>query len=155
MAQALIANEIIVALNAATGRSIPLFSDREILGLLPGIDPDQPYLDWIAAAGLPGAGMDEDSDRDGFPNLAEFLLGTEPDAASHPLVGVFAPGSWLAWRPDPIAERFARLSAEESTELLDWSPVPAARTAVEPDGTVSVTPAPGRRAFVRLQADPK
>lgn len=154
MAQALIANEILAALNAATGRNVPLFTHREILGLLPGIDPDGPYLDWIAAAGLPGSGMDEDPDGDGFPNLAEYLLDSPPGSFGRPITGGFAPGNPLSFRPSATALRFGNLAAEESTDLALWSPVPAGRTSVAPDGTVSITPAAGPQGFARLRATP-
>jgi lysophospholipase L1-like esterase len=155
IAQALIANEIMGALNTATGRDLTPFSNREILQNLLGLNPDRPYLDWIAAAGLGGSGMDEDPDMDGFPNLAEYLLGSPPGSSGTPLAGSFAPGKWLAWQPSANALRFATLTAEESAELTLWSPVPAGRTMVAPDGTVSVTPAVGTRGFARLRAELK
>lgn len=153
MAQALIANEVMGALEAATGRDLTPFSNREILRNLLGLDPDQPYLDWIAAAGLGGSGMDEDPDRDGFPNLAEYLLDSPPGSFSPPLAGSFAPGKWLAWQPSANALRFGTLTAEESADLTEWSPVPAGRTTVSRGGTVSVTPAAGTRGFARLRAE--
>lgn len=119
MAQALIANEILRALEAATGRDLTPFSNREILRNLLGLDPDQPYLDWIAAAGLGGSGMDEDPDLDGFPNLAEYLLDSPPGSFSPPLAGSFAPGKWLAWQPSINALRFGTLTAEESANLTE------------------------------------
>jgi hypothetical protein len=153
MAQALIANEILGALEAATGRDLTPFSNREILRNLLGLNPDQPYLDWIAAAGLGGSGMDEDPDQDGFPNLAEYLLDSPPGSFSPPLAGSFAPGKWLAWQPSANALRFGNLTAEESADLTEWTPVPAGRTTVSPGGTVSVTPAAGTRGFARLRAE--
>lgn len=153
MPQALIANEILGALEAATGRDLTPFSNREILRNLLGLDPDQPYLDWIAAAGLGGSGMDEDPDQDGFPNLAEYLLDSPPGSFSQPLAGSFAPGKWLAWQPSANAMRFGTLTAEESANLTEWKPVPAGRTTVSPGGTVSVTPAAGTRSFARLRAE--
>lgn len=153
MAQALIANEILEALEAATGRDLTPFSNREILRNLLGLNPDQPYLDWIAAAGLGGSGMDEDPDQDGFPNLAEYLLDSPPGNSGHPLAGSFAPGNWLAWQPSADALRFGTLTAEESADLASWTPVPAGRTTLAADGTVSVTPAPGPRGFARLRAE--
>lgn len=149
-AQALIANEIIAALNAATGRSIPAFSNREILGTLLGLNPDQPYLDW--ALGSTQAGMDEDPDGDGIPNLAEFLLGTSADVADRPFSGAFSPGGSWTWQPDPIASRFGDLVPEETADLAVWSPVPAERI-VTSGSTLSVTPPPGQtKGFVRLRA---
>jgi lysophospholipase L1-like esterase len=153
MAQALIANEILGALEAATGRDLTPFSNREILRNLLGLNPDQPYLDWIAAAGLGGSGMDEDPDQDGFPNLAEYLLDSPPGSFSPPLAGSFAPGKWLAWQPSANALRFGNLTAEESADLTEWTPVPAGRTTVSPGGTVSITPAAGTRGFARLRAE--
>lgn len=155
VAQAYIANEVIGAINTARGTSIPKFSDREILKNLLGLNPDRPYLDWIAAAGLTGSGMDADPDRDGLPNLLEYLLGTAPGSFSHPFTGSFEPGSSLSWKPDAIGLRFADLVPEESDDLQEWTPVPAERTTVSPDGTVQVSPAEGTKTFVRLKAVPK
>lgn len=155
MAQALIANEIMIALEAATGRALTLFPDRGILQYLLGLNPDQPYLDWIAAAGLSGSGMDEDPDLDGFPNLAEYLLDSPPGSFGNPLAGSFSPGSSLGWRSSATALRFGSLTAEESPDLVQWSPVPGGRTEVAPDGTVSITPAAAQRGFARLRAEAK
>jgi lysophospholipase L1-like esterase len=153
--QALIANEIMGALEAATGRDLTLFSNREILQNLLGLNPDQPYLDWIAAAGLAGSAMDQDPDRDGFPNLAEFLLGSAPGTFSIPLTGSFAPGQSLAWQPSAAALRFGSLTAEESPDLAIWTPVPAARTTTAAGGEVTITPGTGTRSFARLRAEVK
>ncbi len=154
VAQAYIANEIIRALNAATGRTIPEFTDEEILRNVLGLNPDQPYLDWIAAAGLDGSGMEADPDGDGIPNLAEYVLGTPPGSPGSPFAGSFAPGASLSWLPDPAGLRFAELVPEESGDLAEWQPVPAARINVAPDGRVSATPAGGEtKGFLRLRAE--
>jgi lysophospholipase L1-like esterase len=156
VAQAYIANEIIGALNTAMGTAIPPFSDREILRNLLGLNPDQPYLTWISSAGLPTSGMEKDPDGDGLPNLVEYLLGTRPGEFDQPFTGSFSPGNDLSWAPDAIALRFGTLTAEESTDLVNWTTVPADRTATTMDGRVSVTPAMGaRKSFVRLNASPK
>lgn len=149
--QALIANVIMAALESATGQDLTLFSNREILRNLLGQNPDQPYLDWIAAAGLGGSGMDQDPDRDGFSNLSEYLLDSPPGAFGRPLGGSFSPGKAISWRPSPAALRFATLTAEESSDLLQWSPPAPARATVGPDGTVAVTPAAGPKGFLRLR----
>lgn len=154
MAQALIANEIMSALEAGTGRDLTPFSNREILDDLLGLNPDQPYLDWIALAGLIGSPMDQDPDRDGFPNLAEYLLGSPPGMFGQPVTGNFAPGASLSFRPSATGLRFGTVAAEESTDLSLWTPAPASRTTVAPDGTVSITPAAGPKGFARLRATP-
>lgn len=153
VAQAYIANEIIGALNTAMGTSITKFSDREILKNLLGLNPDKPYLDWISAAGLPGSDMEADPDRDGLPNLMEYLLGTAPRSYSQPFSGAFAPGKSLSWSPNVIGLRFGDLTAEESGDLVRWTPVPAGRVSTAADGRVSVSPAVGaQESFVRLRA---
>lgn len=150
--QALVANEVMAALEAVTGRDFTPFSNREILQNLLGQNPDQPYLDWIAASGLAGSGMAEDPDGDGLPNLAEYLLGSPPGASGNPLSGTFSPGQSLGWRPSATGLRFGTLAAEESQNLSLWSPVPAGRTSIAPDGSVSITPAAGPKGFARLRA---
>jgi lysophospholipase L1-like esterase len=155
MAQALVANEIMAAINTRLGTNLTPFANREILQNMLGLNPDQPYLTWISEAGLPGSPMDADPDRDGLPNVAEYALGTPPGSFSRPFTGSFAPGHSFSWHPDPIGLRFVSLVPEESINLTTWTPVPPARTNTAGDGTVSVTPAAGLKGFVRLQANPK
>ena len=105
-------------------------------------------------AGLIGSPMDQDPDRDGFPNLAEYLLGSPPGTFGNPLDGSFSPGGSLTFHPSANALRFGSLIAEESTDLSLWTPVPVSRNTVAPDGTVSITPAAGPKGFARLRAAP-
>lgn len=152
-AQALIANELIAAINSLGLGPVTPFSHREILDNLLGLDPDQPFLDWIAASTVPGTGMDDDPDLDGLPSVVEMGLGTPPGAFSTPIIGNWRDG--LSWTPDPVALRYLDLFAEESGDLFSWSAVPAGRIA-ESSGTLTATPPPGEaRSFVRLHAEPR
>lgn len=147
-AQALIADILIDALNRATGRAIPRLTNREILGTVLALNPDQPYLDWAGTAG----GMNEDPDHDGLPNLTEFLLGTPPDSVSAPFT--FTPGGTLRVPISQAALRFAAPAAEESPTLTNWQPVPTARILIQADGSWQIPPSSGRM-FYRLSATPR
>lgn len=151
IAQALIANELIASINSATGRTIPVFSKQQILNEVLGLDPDQPFIDWVTTQGVAEAEMDDDPDHDGYPNLVEYLLGTSPGMASSPLTGNFSPGDSLSWTLDEVAVRYAGLIAEESSDLDEWSVIPAERMD-EVNGAVSITPGEGDERFVRLRA---
>lgn len=149
MVQAFIANELLVALNLATGSAIPLLENREILGPILGLDPDQPYLDWAGAAG----GFLENPDGDGLPNLAEFVLATSPSVASAPFV--FESGGLMHFATSAAAQEFAAITVEESPTLTTWQPVPADRVAITPDGVWQISPPAAARAFYRLAVRPK
>lgn len=148
--QALIGNLILDAVNRATGRSIPLMTNREILGDVLGLNPDQPYLTWAGGAG----GMTDNPDGDSSPNLIEYLLGTLPGTADTPFS--FSASGGLSFRPLAERTRFADLGVMESGTLNnDWAPVPAQRITVAPDGTWQVAPNGSGRNFYRLSATPK
>ncbi len=145
--QAIIANTIADAINRATGSGIAPFSNREILGNILGLDPDQPYTAWAGAAG----GMTADPDGDGLPNLAEYVFNLDPAAAGSPFR--FSPDGRLSFTPSAAGLRFASLEVMESTDLSIWTPVPAGRVTVA-DGTWTVGGG-GNRIFYRLDVSPK
>jgi lysophospholipase L1-like esterase len=149
MVQALIADQILAALNLATGRNIPRLSPREILGPVLGLNPDQPYLDWAAGAG----GFDQNPDGDGLPNLAEFVLATSPTTAGSPFI--FEADGLMRFSTSAAGLEFASLTVEESTALTSWLPVPSARIAVGLDGVWQIAPSAASRTFYRLAAVPK
>jgi lysophospholipase L1-like esterase len=147
--QALIGNLIIDAINRATGRSIALFQNREILGNVLQLNPDQPYLAWASSAG----GMTSDADGDGVENLVEFLLGASATAVdSH---YVFSETGGFSFPTSAEALRFADLKVMESQTLdSDWTPVPDDRIDIV-NGVWSVAPNGASRNFYCLEATPK
>lgn len=148
MAQALLADILLDALNRATGRTSPRLANREILGPLLGLDPDQPYLDWAGPAG----GFAADPDGDGLPNLTEYLLGSSPTAVDHPLR---LAGDGTLWFPfSEVGARFASVRVEESGALSSWQAVPAARIAAVPGPAWQIAPSGAARNFYRLAVTP-
>ena len=149
MGQALIGNLIMDAINRATGRSIALFTNREILGPILGLNPDQPYLAWAGSAG----GMTANPDGDEMQNLVEYVLGTSGTVADSPLV--FSGNGALSFPTSTAGLRFADLKVMESMTLgNDWAPVPQGRISVV-NGTWSVAPKGTAKNFYRLEATPK
>ena len=142
--QALIANEILKAVNSFAATPIPLFSNREILGGILGQDPDQPLLDYMAGAG---------DDGDALPPVLEFLLDADPLRQSAPFA--FSPNGTASYRPSPAALRYADLRVLQSQTLTDdWAAVPAANMQTLPDGTVKIIPT-AAKLFYKFEAIPK
>jgi lysophospholipase L1-like esterase len=157
MAQALIANLLVEALNSVIANSalhltcdaIPPFTNREILGTILGLNPDQPYLDWAGRAG----GVLADPDGDGLPNLTEFVLATQPLRADSPLV--LDSARVMRFTASPTAQQFATIGVEESSDLATWLAVPPARVAVSTDNNWQVSPSANTSIFYRLAVTPR
>jgi lysophospholipase L1-like esterase len=149
MAQALIADILVDALNRATAGTIPRLTNREILGPILGLNPDQPYLDWAAGAG----GFLANPDGDGLPNLTEFVMATSPLQANSPFE--FESSGLMRFTPSVQAQQFASLALEESPTLATWLPVPGTRINVDTDGTWQIAPSPATRTFYRLAVTPR
>lgn len=149
MAQALIADILVDALNLATAGSIPRLANREILGPVLGLNPDQPYLDWAAGAG----GFLDNPDGDGLPNLAEFALATSPTATNPAFT--FENGGVPYFSPSADAQNFVTLTVEESAALDTWQPVPESRIEITPDGYWRILSSGAARTFYRLAVTPK
>ncbi len=156
-AQALIANRILLALNRLLGTDVAPLSNREILGNVLGLDPDQPYLDWIATqnvAELENA-MHDNPDADAFDNLAEFAFGLRAGTPDPGLPGgLSTPPEGLrlgiTWRPDPDADGYLAIGAEQSADLLDWTPLAPADIVPLGDGRHRASvPALAPRTFLR------
>lgn len=154
-AQALVANEMLAAINSllADDRAIPEFDHREILGDLLGLDPDQPYLDWIGNFAVADAAMSADPDGDGLENLLEMLLGSSPADPNPAFTGAWRPGDAIAFSVDEEDARFIDWTAEESSDLSTWTAVPEAR--VTPTGSATeIAPSDASEGFFRLRARP-
>lgn len=142
--QALIANEILKAVNSFAATPIPLFSNREILDGILGQNPDQPLLDYLAGAG---------DDGDALPPVLEFLLNADPLRPSAPFT--FSPDGSASYRPSPAALQYADLRVLQSQTLTDdWAAVPAANIQTLPDGTVKIIPS-AAKLFYKFEAIPK
>ncbi len=147
--QALIANEILTAINRFAPTPIPLFSNREILSTILGLNPDQPFLDYVGSAG----GIFEDPDGDALPNLVEYLLSTSPTRSDSGFT--FLPGGSATFIPSPAAQRFADLTVLQSETLGDdWMPVPESNIRIQPDGAKKILPT-APKLFYKFRAVPK
>lgn len=157
-AQALIANEILRALNARYAAGFTPLSNREILATVLGLDPDQPLRDWLLAAGLPAdTAATTDSDNDGLPLLVEFAMGLSPsqsDSIPWMLAPELAPATGCRFSfPSDHSGSYAISTAEWNTDLGSvWQPVPAEWISAGGTTTSVTIPATaGPRAFVRLR----
>lgn len=147
-AQALIANEILKAINLFATTPIPLFSNREILSQMLSQNPDQPFINFIGANGT----MSQNPDNDSLPNLLEFLLNTNP---SSPNEGIsFLTDGTASFTPSSTALRFASLAVLQSPDLQDnWTPVPQPNMIPQPDGSIKILPT-SPKLFYKFLATP-
>ena len=130
-AQAVIANTILEQINIATSSTIDPIEDRDIISDLLFLNPDQPYLEWIASFPISANDMLEDPDGDGLPNIGEYALGTSPDSANSPysmeLTSIDGTPHFLMTYP--VSEQGIRLVSiinEHSSNLTHWDELPAA-----------------------------
>lgn len=155
--QSAIANILLTAINTATGSNIPLLADREIISELLGLNPDQPFIDWAATAGLTNLSMTADTDGDGIPSLGEYLLDLDPllvnaahIASVQDIAGV--PTLTLDYTPDTAAGRLADIVVKQSSNLQSWSAVPAGNLIDLGGGTYQARmPASAGLGFFRME----
>ena len=129
--QSVIANTLLAAINTATGSSIPLLPDREVITHLLGLNPDQPFIDWAGSKGLTDLSMTADKDGDGIPSLGEYLLNLDPSVANDMHIAnvqniLTLPTLILDYTLNTAAARLADINIKQSTNLEDWDDVPAA-----------------------------
>ena len=129
------------------------------------------YLNWRAAAGSPGAGApgltyddwvisnnitspNLDNDGDGFSNLIEYALGTDPAVSDDqfPLNITLSPSVVVASYEVNILRPDAELLLECSSDLVKWSPVNSPPVALSGDRQLYsvIQPITGIRFFFRL-----
>jgi lysophospholipase L1-like esterase len=148
-----IARRIIDAFNRSFGAGIANISDGEALALL-GLDPAQPYLDWMAVYPTPSRGMGDDPDADGLVNFVEYAFGLNPTVRDSSPVGASIEGSLLSvvCRPDPSRGRLVGLNIEWSRDLDTWTAASPEQVTQADDGTVKVSIPTGiSQAFIRLR----
>ena len=151
--QARIANLVLTAFNQFYSTSIPLLTDGEILGLI-GVDPMQPYLDWVDDESLVKSGLGDDPDDDRWVNLAEFVFDLDPGVQSPSPLKVDTGSSPVAIRyhvhPDRL--RLVAVKPQWSMHLSHWEDVPARSLNSTPDGQTTISLPPGETLrFVRVQ----
>ncbi len=117
--QAVIANDIMTALNDSEGWGLTLFTDQEILTDLLGIDPtlDDDYLTWITGFSPTNTSMLADPDGDGLENLGEYALGNNPLTPDMPKVQSDLSFNYTI---DQSRRDFVRTTARSSDNLSDW-----------------------------------
>ena len=142
--QVLNARVIIRAFNRGYGAGIPIITDAEALQLL-GIDPNQPFFDWLARIGIGGKSYRADSDGDGLPQLAEYAFGLNPNVADASLLAVSLGGpvagisGTVSVRMTPRAARahYVTVRVQYSEDGIAWRRVPAERVLANADGSVT------------------
>ncbi|MEM7383839.1 MAG: GDSL-type esterase/lipase family protein [Verrucomicrobiota bacterium] len=160
--QALVANDIIDAFNEHYDARIQRLGGTEILSRILGRNADFDFDRWIQCYNLQESAPDEDPDRDGLTNLAEFALDMEParsDAALLPLSV-----RQLEEIPGRIEFRYrvrrrdtaeVTIIPQRSIDLIDWTDLDPAEAVVKDGAYVfeEETPEKGE-VFFRLQITP-
>lgn len=157
--QVLNARVIIRAFNRGYGAGIPIITDAEALQLL-GIDPNQPFFDWLARIGVGGKSYRADSEGDGLPQLAEYAFGLNPKVADANLLPVSLGGpvagftGTVSVRMTPRAgrARYVTVRVQYSEDGIAWRRVPAERVLANADGSfTAVVPPTARPVHLRLR----
>jgi lysophospholipase L1-like esterase len=141
--------------------NIPVVSDADLLNWL-GVPLDTGLKEWLASFGVPASQQTTagDYDRDGVPNLMEFLLdGMNPNAGDvsmlpKPVITTVSNQKVLrySWKPSIQGLQYAPLVLMQSTNLNTWSAVPIANIVLNGDGSYTATlPATGS-LFLQLSA---
>ena len=137
-----LARIFIRAFNRSYRAAIPQITDAEALEFL-GIDPNEPFFDWLAEHDASGRGVHDDPEGDGLSHLIEYAFGLNPaqrDADRLP-VRVTRPASGIAgeievrYTPDPGRSRHVRVKVQHSSNGTAWQTVPLAQVTSAMDGS--------------------
>ena len=133
---------IIRAFNRGYHAGIPNLTDLEALQLM-GIDPDQPFFDWLGRLGITNKSFQADSENDGLTQLAEFAFGLNPtfaDASRLPVkvggrVAGFTGNVSVRFTPRADRARYVTVRVQFSTDGVVWNALPASRLLANADGS--------------------
>jgi lysophospholipase L1-like esterase len=141
--------------------NIPAVTDNEILGWL-GVPSSTGFNEFLTTAGVASnqMGYADDPDRDGIPNLLEFLLdGMNPGQSSanllpKPTLQTVSGQRQLVytWKPSVQGAQFATLNLMQSSNLVNWTAVPASYVTTNADGSKTATIPASASLFLRLSA---
>jgi len=158
--QVMIARSIIRAFDTAYGAGIRQITDAETLAIL-GINPREPYLQWIAPFNVTAKGPLKDPDSDGMSNLVEYAFNLNPtvsDFASLPasrggaVTGVTGDVS-VTYIPVAARSRDTSVLVQYSINGTNWKKVPSDHLVDNGDGSFSavVPPQSSATVFTRLR----
>jgi len=141
-AQIEIARLIVAAFNQGYGAGIAQINDAEALKLL-GIDPNEPYFEWVESYAVAKRGFKKDEDADGVPLLAEYAFSLNPTVKDRDQLPVSVggpvpgfPGSQsVHYAPDPARARHVRVRVQHSADGSTWTKVPPENVVTEADGS--------------------
>ena len=151
--------DYIRAFNVGYGAGIPNITDIEALRLM-GIDPDQPFFDWLGRLGITNKSFQADSEGDGLSQLAEFAFGLNPqigDADRLPVrvggrVAGFTGEVSVRFTPRADRARYVAVRVQYSTDAIVWNALPAARLLSNTDGSFTgVIPPLNGPVHIRLR----
>lgn len=128
-------------------------SDSYIISTLLGLDPNIPFTEWLASVGQSGS-FTADSNGNGIPNGVEFALENVTSAAGLPRPVMQNGALMLTYQPRVVFTEWGRIQAQSSTDLVNWTDIPAAQTTNNGDGTITVNANLTGKGFVRLKCSP-
>lgn len=128
-------------------------SDSYIIATLLGLDPNIPFTEWQTSVGQSGS-FAADSNGNGIPNGIEFALENVTGASSMPKPVMQNGALTLTFQPRMVFTEWGRILAQSSTDLVNWTDIPAAQTTNNGDGTITVNANLSGKGFVRLKCSP-